>query len=409
MAELITKKLLPLAIPLVILAAAQMFFLKTVQISPALHPLINYSSFAVFSIGLILSYWFNRSRVFFVIVILAQGQLALAVPGSGWAARHFSPEAVYSAASVLLPANLLFFSLLKERGVLSPGGRARFFFILAQALFILWAARQGNTDIVRFLDAAVFSPKMLSFTPIPQLSMLAFLITLAVLTARLFLDTTPLEAWFVGALAALAPALHFRDHHLAAPVFFSSAGIMLAAAVIQDSYRKAYMDELTGLPGRRALGEGLAKLDGRYTIAMLDIDFFKKFNDTYGHDVGDEVLRYIAAVIKNVGGGGKAFRYGGEEFTILFPGKRLDQALPHLEELRKDISRRGFTLRGKDRPRKKPGQIRPGSGSLKKIHITVSIGVSEKSDRLGTAGDVVKAADNALYRAKDQGRNCVSR
>ncbi|MHB8919348.1 MAG: GGDEF domain-containing protein [Desulfocucumaceae bacterium] len=408
MAELITKKLLPLAIPLGIVAAAQVFFLRAGQIPPALHPLINYSSFALFTIGLVLSYWFNRSRVFFVIVILALGQLALAVPGSGWAARHFSPGAVYSAASVLLPANLLFFSLLKERGVLTPGGRARIFFILAQALMVLWAARQGNTGI-GFPDAAIFLPGMLSFTPIPKLSMLVFLITLAVLMARLLLDKTHLEAWFVGVLAALAFALHFRDHHLAAPIFFWSAGIMLVAAVIQDSYRKAYMDELTGLPGRRALGEDLAKLEGKYTIAMLDIDFFKKFNDTYGHDVGDEVLRYIAAVIRNVGGGGKAFRYGGEEFTILFPGKRLDQALPHLEELRKDIARRGFTLRGKGRPRKKPGQIRSGSGSSKKIHITVSIGVSEKRERLGTADDVVKAADSALYRAKDQGRNCVSR
>lgn len=408
MAELIAKKLLPLAIPLGILATAQVFFLRAGQIPPALHPLINYSSFALFAIGLVLSYWFNRSRVFFVIVILAMAQLALAIPGSGWAARHFSPGAVYSAASVLLPANLLVFSLLRERGVLTPGGSARIFFILAQALFVLWAARKGNTE-AGLLDAAVFSPGMLSFTPIPKLSILAFLITLAVLMARLILEKSPLEAWFVGVLAALAPALHFRDHHLAAPVFFWSAGIMLTAAVIQDSYRKAYMDELTGLPGRRALGEDMAKLDGKYTIAMLDIDFFKKFNDTYGHDVGDEVLRYIAAVIKNVGGGGKSFRYGGEEFTILFPGKRLDQALPHLEELRKDIARRGFTLRGKDRPRKKPGQIRPGSGSSKKIHITVSIGVSEKRERLGTADDVVKAADSALYRAKDQGRNCVSR
>lgn len=148
-------------------------------------------------------------------------------------------------------------------------------------------------------------------------------------------------------------------------------------------------------------------LGGKYTIAMLDIDFFKKFNDTYGHKVSDQVIRFIALIIKNVSGGGKAFRYGGEEFTVIFPGKGLEEAVPHLEDLREAIARRAFTLRGKDRPRKKPGQVNPGRGSTKKVHITVSIGVSEKDHRAYTPDDVVAAADGALYLAKRQGRNRV--
>jgi len=96
----------------------------------------------------------------------------------------------------------------------------------------------------------------------------------------------------------------------------------LTLAIIKDSYSKAYLDDLTGLPGRRALNENLARLEGNYSIAMVDIDFFKQFNDTYGHNVGDEVLKFISVIIKNVSGGGKAFRYAGEEFTILFPGQK---------------------------------------------------------------------------------------
>ena len=87
-------------------------------------------------------------------------------------------------------------------------------------------------------------------------------------------------------------------------------------------YHKAYLDELTNLPTRRALKEEMLKLGNRYTIAMLDIDHFKKFNDTYGHTVGDQVLKFTAALMKSTGGGGKAFRYGGEEFVIIFPGKK---------------------------------------------------------------------------------------
>jgi len=75
------------------------------------------------------------------------------------------------------------------------------------------------------------------------------------------------------------------------------------------------------LPSRRALIERLPSLGRRYTVAMVDVDHFKNFNDTYGHDAGDQVLRMVASRLGEVSGGGTAFRYGGEEFTILFPGK----------------------------------------------------------------------------------------
>ncbi|MER3423211.1 MAG: GGDEF domain-containing protein, partial [Nitrospiraceae bacterium] len=77
--------------------------------------------------------------------------------------------------------------------------------------------------------------------------------------------------------------------------YFAAAGLVLTLAVLQTSYAMAYHDDLTGLPGRRALNETLLKLSGRYTIAMVDVDHFKTFNDQYGHDVGDQVLRMVAS------------------------------------------------------------------------------------------------------------------
>src|SRR6185436_12678910 len=94
--------------------------------------------------------------------------------------------------------------------------------------------------------------------------------------------------------------------------FMAAAGAVLVGALMQESHRLAFRDELTGLPGRRALDARLRSLPGRYTVAMVDVDHFKKFNDTHGHDIGDQVLKLVGARLAEVGGSGKAFRYGGE-------------------------------------------------------------------------------------------------
>jgi diguanylate cyclase (GGDEF)-like protein len=143
-----------------------------------------------------------------------------------------------------------------------------------------------------------------------------------------------------------------------------------------------------------------------YTIAMLDIDFFKKFNDRYGHDVGDQVLRMVASHIKRVGGGGKSFRYGGEEFTIIFPGKAKQDVLPHLDSLRESIAGARFWLRGTNRPKKRPEKRIRGKDT-RTVSVTISIGTAEPGRNLARPSAVLKEADRALYRAKKKGRNCV--
>src|SRR5690606_25573480 len=130
-------------------------------------------------------------------------------------------------------------------------------------------------------------------------------------------------------------------NHAANPYWYdlliAGAALILCVAILLDSYHMAYRDELTGIPARRALNQLLLSLGSRYTIAMLDVDHFKKFNDTHGHDVGDQVLKMVAHKIADVKGGGKGFRYGGEEFTIVFPGKTIQQAEEHLEAVREAI------------------------------------------------------------------------
>ena len=178
----------------------------------------------------------------------------------------------------------------------------------------------------------------------------------------------------------------------------------LLTGLVGNSHRLAFMDELTDLPGRRALKGEMRELGNRYAIAMLDVDHFKQFNDTHGHDVGDQVLRMVASRMRKVGGGGRAFRYGGEEFTILFANRTPKESFAFLEEVRESIADSPMVLRAPDRPRKKPKNPSPRKGPRKTVSVTISIGVAGPT-KGKTPEQVMKMADKALYKAKKQGRN----
>jgi len=218
-------------------------------------------------------------------------------------------------------------------------------------------------------------------------------------------------------MASLVVAFFIACEWFASPgafsAFIAAADIVMLAALMQESHRLAFHDELTGLPGRRALEERLPGLGPVCAMAMIDVDHFKKFNVTHGHATGDQVLRLVAARLALVGGGGIAYRYGGEEFAVLFPGRSLDEALLSLEELREAIENYRMRIRSENRPRDSGAgsQRRNRIGdatSDKLLSVTVSIGVAEREAGFNPV-HVLRAADEALYRAKQAGRNRVSR
>ena len=227
---------------------------------------------------------------------------------------------------------------------------------------------------------------------------------------RAWPELTALQVGSAGALAAFYVAAEWIETPGVHAAFMSAAAAILVVALLEESYRLAFRDTLTGLPGRRALEERLRGLRGRYAIAMVDVDHFKKFNDTHGHDIGDQVLKLVAARLAQVGGGGIAYRYGGEEFSVLFPGSVLEDAAPHLEAIRASIEGYRMALRAPGRPKRaEDGSRRRGAGNAEKhLSVTVSIGACAPDARLRTPAQVIKAADEALYRAKQSGRNRVS-
>lgn len=244
-----------------------------------------------------------------------------------------------------------------------------------------------------------------------QLSYAMFFVSFAVLIWQYLEKPRPLHAaqlvGLIGLFWAL-PKTFILPFTL--NIMCSQVMLMIAAAVAHEAYQMAFRDELTGLPGRRALNERMQRLGRNYVLAMSDVDHFKKFNDTHGHDVGDQVLRLVASKLSKItSGGGKAYRYGGEEFAIVFAGKTVEECLPHLEAIRETIANYEIQLRNKEnRPQDdQQGRQRRGAMAATSVSVTISIGIAERQPEHRTPEEVLKTADQALYAAKGAGRNCV--
>lgn len=169
-----------------------------------------------------------------------------------------------------------------------------------------------------------------------------------------------------------------------------------ALIALQSEVRR---DELTGIANRKAFDEMLGKqisLSKRqkrpFSLLLVDIDHFKKVNDTHGHVIGDEILRFFARRIeKRIRKEDLAARFGGEEFTVILPETEADAAVKVAEELRRFFAKTNLTRATE------PKSI----GS-----VTISVGVAQH-DGEEPAKDFIARADQALYEAKNDGRNCV--
>ncbi|WP_031271554.1 MULTISPECIES: GGDEF domain-containing protein [Clostridium] len=376
---------------------------KIPSFTPPVILVIKYLSYIVFGLGIILSIRFNRGRVFLIILLLTLSELFLNYYSRLSITSTTYYQILYLSICILIPINIVIFSHLKERGLFSMWGKIRISFILIELFVIHKIAMLDNSLIYKILNFKIINiPLDKAF--MNQTVLLIFLLAVIFLIIKAYVKKNIFAVQLVGVLISVFIALFFINDKLSFSIFLSAAGLMLIISIIEDSYSMAYLDELTGIPSRRALREDLLKLGTKYVIAMVDIDFFKKFNDKYGHDVGDDVLKLVASNLTQVTGGGKAFRYGGEEFTILFPGKSINDALPHLESLREQISKAAYTKKS-TKGQKSKGK----STNSSKLFVTISIGVCEKSSKFKQPQDVIKGADKALYRAKKKGRNCVSK
>ncbi|MGA7560703.1 MAG: GGDEF domain-containing protein [Terriglobales bacterium] len=429
------------------------------SLMPQVAPSLAFYYVGVFVAGLFLAWRFNSSRVLFSLLLLllahravnffsaAQVQTGYALTGPG--------RMAVALAALLVPLNFIAFAAMRERGLVIAGIAPRFGLLFVESVVFAVLCRPENSPA---------NPRQAGAAAIPLWILLSFVVAIGVFVRRFFQTRKPIEPGFVWSLGAVFMWLQFAPVGKVSDAYVATAALILAASLIETSYVLAYHDELTGIRGRRAFNESLLALDQQYAIGIVDIDHFKKFNDTYGHDVGDQVLCMVAKRLSQVGGDGQAFRCGGEEFAIVFRNTSAKEAFDHLDALRRTIEKSTFHVRGSDRraarnaetsgdlrnetrnepqkelrasesDRRKSAKKKTAAAGLRRdgrprepalseaegssgaqprasqqpdhLSVTVSIGVAEPSTRYRQPEQVIQAADQALYRAKHKGRNRV--
>ncbi|AMO31278.1 GGDEF domain-containing protein [Lysinibacillus sp. RSDA_15] len=166
--------------------------------------------------------------------------------------------------------------------------------------------------------------------------------------------------------------------------------MICAESKITDLTEQLNVDSLTGIPNRRIMDQTLHELiinKVPHAVILIDLDDFKSINDTYGHTVGDEVLKAFAHHMQlNMGEQGMCFRYGGEEFMIILPSRSIDEAVELAESLR---VKQALQETACGRP------------------VTMSAGITAFTPNVQSPNQLIEIADHALYKAKQSGRNCL--
>jgi len=369
----------------------------------------TYLPYLFFGVGAWLCIQFNQSRMLFSL-------LSFFIIYSILHNLHFSILRLYEFILMFWALlNVALLSQMTERSVFSRHS------LIKLSVFIIQGALTWYCLVYQFLfTEMIFYTTFLTAPPewlnISWLLIAASLLSLLVVTLRFVFQPNPISAGHLVLILLLISLLNSDGSMYLFLTLSLSAGAIMFIAVQIDSHTMAYRDELTGLRSRRALNQYVTGLGKKYTIAMIDIDHFKKFNDNHGHDVGDQMLKLVASRIAKIRGGGTPFRYGGEEFTVIFPRKTMEQASPYLETLRGTIENYPLIIRASDRPKEKNKKSTKNffnSTSTKQVKTealssTISIGIAHRNEESKKPEQVIKLADKALYRAKKKGRNCLS-
>lgn len=380
------------------LSSASLIFRAQLQIVPY---------FAAF-MTVVLATQFHQYR--FVYLALVQTTTYVVFSQLFHSSNAISPLGLYWGLAVLSSISFLYVVMMRETYPWQLSGMLKMVLLTLPFLLMLQpAVTVVVRDIITQMPDSIFASVSASVWASPLTASLFGIVALFALRSWWRLKDAASGA-ALPVVAACFGAMTWLQQPVIGLALFVGASVALTANIFLQAWVYAYRDELTGVASRRAYEQYTHRLKRRYTIAMVDIDHFKRFNDTYGHDVGDDVLKVVASRLSGVKGGGKVFRLGGEEFAIIFPRRSVDKALPFLEHLRKQIAGNPIAIRDFNvRPEKdqKGKQQRGASGQPKQVKITVSIGVAEPNTLNKRPKAVLRLADQLLYRAKEEGRNRV--
>lgn len=349
---------------------------------------------------ILLSLYFKRSIPMFLSMIFFVWQCIYVFTKS-------TPIIQYHLSlSVFVPLSFLLIGLQKEKGIFNKSGLAKL--TISISILLLSLALAHLEPLLVSMVNPLFGIKFSFIKPVNDIFLFLFVLTLCMYLIKLIIEKNLKDIAFIVSFILSSVPFLFSNYLYNTPLFLAFGTGILGVMLVREAYKMAFIDTLTQIPSRRALEEYEKGLTPPFSLCMVDIDHFKKFNDTYGHDIGDEVLKYIAKELEKVGGGGKAFRYGGEEFTIIFANKFNHEAKKFLELTRENIAKKGFILRQKNRPNDKKGEKQRGkvNSKSKKVNLSVSMGLCDSGDAKYIY-DMYILADKALYKAKKAGRNCL--
>jgi hypothetical protein len=241
--------------------------------------------------GMLLAWRFHSSRIFFALLVLFLAQQAIALFGGGQVSPGTTGWIAVQAAAVVVPLDFVLIALMRERGFTVPATAPVGLLLFVQFVIVavLCRAAEGAPSPAAHVHHAATTVSL------PGYALLMFAAAGTFLLARFLFTRKPVDSALLWSLAAFFLSLRFTGTTRVSTMYSVTAACVLAASIIENSYLLAYHDELTTLPSRRAFNDALLRLQAPYSIAVVDIDHFKRFNDTYGHDTGDQVLRLVAA------------------------------------------------------------------------------------------------------------------
>ncbi len=270
--------------------------------------------YLLFAVAIMLSQPFNQGRTGLIAIVMAvpyyfiQSRLQISL-------NEGTTRIEFTLLAILIPVCLMSVFLFPNRSIVPKIGT---YFIFMLLFMLVWSA----VTIAHFAEndmSWIWQSYLLTFNEVSPLPFIVVLYNVIICgISALFIlsrnDNTA-QAIFSCLLLSSLTFFLFQERFISS-TFFTLAGLLLILHVMTASHELAFIDQLTGIPGRRALESEMNQLGRSYTIAMLDIDHFKLFNDTYGHDTGDHVLRLVASLMKKT-----------EDHSIMVVGREREKCL----------------------------------------------------------------------------------
>jgi diguanylate cyclase (GGDEF)-like protein len=363
--------------------------------------------FIVYGAGILLALRFKRIWLLLAIFILALANLLLQLFATDTAVSTEAGRLVFNAISLLLPFNLYLFSFLKKRGAITRQSILFLGGIFLQGGGVAYIYRYQNLGASALLEYPYINWSLLEHIPLSQPALFIYGIVFLYFLARYIRIREAIERAFFWALILTFSALIVNRIAPASSIYFATAGFILVISMIENIYLEGFRDELTDLPTSQVLMGNLSKIKTGYTVAMIEIDHFRKLKDNHGRKVSKQIIRMVSSKLASVTGG-MPFRYRDAVFLVVFPEMFVQETMSRLEKLRVTIKESAFILPKQKHSHKKLKGLKGQKIQPDKTPLSVSIGVAERIDLDIRPQQIIKSAEEALYFARKEGRDRIS-